>query len=429
MAKTPKRTAFELDTEEESSDLELPKLPRSDLKNYPTQPALEVEEVVVDRYESAMSNLALEAPQYCLVAFTGIALGSTSNGEDSLGESILEALNKSGESDDSDSKGYDSDHYDTAIRRTEAELAQQALEEQNAAAKQVFMTNKGDDAGQTTGDPPSQAAHDGDAGKEQGNPPPAADPAMEQLPKIQGGPRPLQPAIPEVHHPEDFTTTLDKVIYGTLGDPITPEYVRDVNDLEKKRQAILKEAKRVEKMGEKLDGDIAKAQETLKRARNKEEKYVTLIQNQMNEGGDPQLVRNLEFTVPTAETLARMYIKNPPYVDKNRDEVRATPVENIVAAKELLEHNKSSAALETAVKLMTKALVQQEKATSSRWLESNPTLCRSSTASKARGTGNYGTCPNNESHTGSSEVQRREARNRADAIPISSDDKPHGKGL
>jgi hypothetical protein len=53
-----------------------------------------------------------------------------------------------------------------------------------------------------------------------------------------------------------------------------------------------------------------------------------------------------------------MYIKNPSDVDKNRDEVRATPVENIVAAKELLEHNKSPIALETAVKLMTKALVQ-----------------------------------------------------------------------
>jgi hypothetical protein len=116
-------------------------------------------------------------------------------------------------------------------------------------------------------------------------------------------------------------------------------------------------------MGEKLDGDIAKAQDTLKRARNMEKKYVTLIQNQMNEGGDPQLVRNHEFTVPTTETLARMYIKNPPYVDKNCDEVRATPVENIVAAKELLEHNKSPVALEMAVKLMTKALVQQEKAT------------------------------------------------------------------
>jgi hypothetical protein len=266
------------------------------------------------------------------------------------------------------------------------------------------MTNKGDDAGQTTGDPPSQAAHDGDTGKEQGNPPPAADPATEQLPEIQGGPRPLHPAIPEVHHPKDFTTPLDKVVYGTLADPITPAYVSDMNDLEKKRRAILKEAKRVEKMGEKLDGDIAKAQDTLKRARNMEEKYVTLIQNQMNEGGDPQLVRNLEFTVPTTETLARMYIKNLPYVDKNRDEVRATLVENIVAAKELLEHNKSPAALETAVKLMTKALVQQEKVTSSRRLESDPTLCRSSIASKARGNGNYGTRPDNESHTRSSEV-------------------------
>jgi hypothetical protein len=96
-------------------------------------------------------------------------------------------------------------------------------------------------------------------------------------------------------------------------------------------------------MGQQLDGDIAKAQDTLKRARNME-KYVTLIQNQMAEGGDPQLVRNLEFTVPTAETLAKMYIKNLPYVDKNHDEVRATPIENIVAAKELLEHNKSPAA-------------------------------------------------------------------------------------
>jgi hypothetical protein len=63
--------------------------------------------------------------------------------------------------------------------------------------------------------------------------------------------------------------------------------------------------------------------------------------------------------------LARMYIKYPPSVDKNRDEVRATPVENIVAAKELLENNQTSTAMETTVKLMTKALVQQEKATSS----------------------------------------------------------------
>jgi cell division septum initiation protein DivIVA len=197
---------------------------------------------------------------------------------------------------------------------------------------------------------------------------------------------------------------MDKVVYGTLGDPITPDYVRDVNDLEKKRREILKEAQQVEKMGKKLDGNIAKAQDTLKRARNMEEKYATLIQKQIEEGGDPQLARNLEFTVPTAETLARMYIKNLPYVDKNHDEVRATPIENIVAAKELLENNQSPAALETAVKLMTKALVQQEKATTSRRLESDAALCRSSTASKAQANGNHGACPDNESHTGSIEV-------------------------
>jgi hypothetical protein len=105
MAETPIRTAFELDMEEESSDLGLSKLPGLDLEKNPTQPALKVEEMVEDRYESAMGNQALETPQYCLVAFVGTTLGSASNGDGSPGESILEALNKSGESDDWDSKG------------------------------------------------------------------------------------------------------------------------------------------------------------------------------------------------------------------------------------------------------------------------------------------------------------------------------------
>jgi hypothetical protein len=70
MAETPIRTTFELDREEESSDLELSKSSRSDLEANPTQPALEVEEVVDDRCGSAMGNLELETPRYCLVAFT-----------------------------------------------------------------------------------------------------------------------------------------------------------------------------------------------------------------------------------------------------------------------------------------------------------------------------------------------------------------------
>jgi hypothetical protein len=148
MAKTPIQTAFKLDTEEESSDLELFKSSGSDLKTNPTQPTLEVEEVVDDRYESSMGNLVLETPRYCLVAFAGTTSGSASNGDGSPCESILEALNESGESDDYDSKRYDSDEYDAAMRRIETELAQKELEEKQAAAKQVFVTNKGDDAGQ-----------------------------------------------------------------------------------------------------------------------------------------------------------------------------------------------------------------------------------------------------------------------------------------
>jgi hypothetical protein len=76
------------------------------------------------------------------------------------------------------------------------------------------------------------------------------------------------------------------------------------------------------------------------------------------EASNPQLILNLDFTVPTAETLDKMCINNPPYVDKNRDEVRATPIENIVAAKDLLENNRTPTALDTIGKLMSKALLQ-----------------------------------------------------------------------
>jgi hypothetical protein len=74
-------------------------------------------------------------------------LGSTSNGDGSPSESILEALNESGDSEDCDGKGYGSDEYDVAMKKFEAELAQEELEEKQAAARQVFMTNKGDDGG------------------------------------------------------------------------------------------------------------------------------------------------------------------------------------------------------------------------------------------------------------------------------------------
>jgi hypothetical protein len=48
-------------------------------------------------------------------------------------------------------------------------------------------------------------------------------------------------------------------MYDTLADLITPNYTKDVTDLDKKRRDVLKEAKRIEKLGRKLDDDITKA--------------------------------------------------------------------------------------------------------------------------------------------------------------------------
>jgi hypothetical protein len=61
MVETPILTAFELDTKEGRSNLKLSKSSESDLKLKPTQPTLEVEQEVEDRYESAMASHALEA--------------------------------------------------------------------------------------------------------------------------------------------------------------------------------------------------------------------------------------------------------------------------------------------------------------------------------------------------------------------------------
>jgi hypothetical protein len=121
MAKNHIQTAFKMDTEEESSYLGLSKLPGLDLKTNPTQPTLEVEEVAEDYYESAMGNQALETPRYFLVALAGTTSRSISNGDGSPSESILEALNESGDSEDCDGKGYDFDEYDATMKQFEAE--------------------------------------------------------------------------------------------------------------------------------------------------------------------------------------------------------------------------------------------------------------------------------------------------------------------
>jgi hypothetical protein len=47
---------------------------------------------------------------------------------------------------------------------------------------------------------------------------------------------------------------MDKTMYDTsLTDPITPDHLKDISDIEKKRREILKEAKYIKKRNEKLD--------------------------------------------------------------------------------------------------------------------------------------------------------------------------------
>jgi hypothetical protein len=104
--------------------------------------------------------------------------------------SFLEKLNESGDSEDCNGKGYNSDKYDTAMKQFEAELALEELQEKQAATKQVFMASKGDDGDKAVANPPALAAKDPQASGVQDNPPPVANATNDDLPLIHGGPRP-----------------------------------------------------------------------------------------------------------------------------------------------------------------------------------------------------------------------------------------------
>jgi hypothetical protein len=109
-----------------------------------------------------MVRQELETQWYHLVNFVGMSSGSASNGDRSSSESILEALNESSDSDDCD-KGYVSGEYDVAMKEFEAKLALEELQKKQTTTRQVCVTNKGDDGGQATINPPAPAAKDAHA--------------------------------------------------------------------------------------------------------------------------------------------------------------------------------------------------------------------------------------------------------------------------
>jgi hypothetical protein len=157
-----------------------------------------------------MASRVLETQRYCLVAFTGVASGSASNGCGSPSKSILESLNESGDSEDCDGKCYDSDEYDAAMKQFEAEVGLEELQKKQDAAKKVFMTSKGDDRDKAFVDPLTLASKDPQAIGAQDNPPSAANASNDDLPQIHAGTRPSQPSILEDRPPEDFVTPVDK---------------------------------------------------------------------------------------------------------------------------------------------------------------------------------------------------------------------------
>jgi hypothetical protein len=146
-----------------------------------------------------------------------------------------------------------------------------------------------------------------------------------------------------------------------------------------------------------------------------ETEYKNLLKQQKNKKApthvvnDPGVRRNLGWA-PSKPTQAKLYI------DKDGKQVMPTPAINLAVAKPLLEQDRSPVAMDQVYDLVDKAVKQQEKATSQR-LESDPAYCQSSAPKQHRKRSPHDAV----SQTGSSERRWRDARNRTDAIPISSD--------
>jgi hypothetical protein len=240
--------------------------------------------------------------------------------------------------EDYDNETYNFDEYDAAMKEFEAKLAREELEKQQAIIKRAFITSKGDERDQAMTDSQAPAAKDPQAaGAQDTLPLPAATPT-EELSVIHGGPRPTLPMLSKDRPAQDFITPMDNVMYGSLLiDSITPEHFKDISDLDKKRRDILKDAKYIKEKNKKLYMDIRKMQHTIKCARNLEEKYNKLLQENIK--SDPRLIQNLGFVAPEMAARLIVPVQNPPYYDKIREEVMATPIENIEVAVAILEND------------------------------------------------------------------------------------------
>src|SRR3954466_5994571 len=120
-------------------------------------------------------------------------------------------------------------------------------------------------------------------------------------------------------------TPADRVMYGNLlVEPLTVDHIRNVTQLDKKRQQLLEEAQAIAEQGAKLDRDLVNAQKSIEKARAMEAKYKTLLQQQKAKKApacvinDPSVWRNLGWAPPkTAQAK--------PYIDSEGEQVMPRP--------------------------------------------------------------------------------------------------------
>src|SRR3954471_1912966 len=169
-------------------------------------------------------------------------------------------------------------------------------------------------------------------------------------------------------------TPADRVMYvNLLVEPLTVAHIRNVTQLDEKRQQLLEEAQAIAEQGAMLDRDLVNAQNSIEKSRAMEAEYKTLLQQQKAKKAlarvinDPGVWQNLGWAPPKPAQAK-------PYIDSEGRQVMPTPLLNLAVAKTLLEQDRSPEAVDQVYDLVAKAVKQQEKATSQR-LDSDPALC------------------------------------------------------
>src|SRR3954463_13423564 len=110
-------------------------------------------------------------------------------------------------------------------------------------------------------------------------------------------------------------TPADRVMYNNLlVEPLAVAHIRNVAQLDEKRQHLLEEAQAIAEQGAKLDRDLVNAHKSIEKARAMEAEYKTLLQQQNAKKASARVINDLGVR----QTLGgdpRKPAKAKPYID------------------------------------------------------------------------------------------------------------------